>query len=291
MEQAPPSRRRRLRRRAVAWLAVLLAYVGVMTFGGCADRLVLFPSTHPINAGAAARKTIDFNGRELEIWTARSRAADGQEPEGFVLEFCGNATRAEEIADYVADRWASRPVEAWVVNYPGYGGSAGGAKLNLIPPAALAAYDALAMVASGRPIFVEGNSLGTAPALYVAAHRPVAGLVLQNPPPLQSLILRRHGWYNLWLVAGPVAMQVPAELNSLKTAPKVTVPAIFLTADGDTLVPPAYQRRVVNAYAGSKRIIDLRNASHWDGVSGDAEKQLLEGIEWLWQGSAAEGQR
>ena len=282
MEQASPPRRRRLRRRAAAWLAVALAYVGVMTFGGCADRLVLFPSTHPINAGTAVRKTIEFNGRALEIWTARSAATDGREPEGFVLEFCGNATRAEEIADYVADRWNARPVEAWVVNYPGYGGSEGGAKLKLIPRAALAAYDALVEVARGRPIFVEGNSLGTAPALYVAAHRPVAGLVLQNPPPLQSLILRRHGWYNLWLVAGPVALQVPAELDSLKTAPKVAAPAVFLLAANDTLVPPAYQRRVVTAYAGPKRVIDQRNASHWDGVTGDAEKQLLEGIEWLW---------
>jgi pimeloyl-ACP methyl ester carboxylesterase len=177
------------------------------------------------------------------------------------------------------------------MNYPGYGGSEGGAKLKLIPPAALAAYDALAEVARGRPIFVEGNSLGTAPALYVAAHRPVAGLILQNPPPLQSLILRRHGWYNLWLVAGPVAMHVPAELNSLKTAPQVTAPAIFVVAHHDNVVPLAYQRRVVNAYGGAKRVIDLRNASHWDGVTGDAEKQLLDGIEWLWQSSPAEDQR
>ena len=84
--------------------------------------------------------------------------------------------------------------------------------------------------AQGKRIFVTGRSLGTAAALYVAAHRPVAGLVLQNPPPLQSLILRRHGWWNLWLLAGPIAMQVPADLNSLRNAPKVTAPAVFVLA-------------------------------------------------------------
>jgi hypothetical protein len=40
----------------------------------------------------------------------------------------------------------------------------------------------------------------------VAANRPCAGLVLTNPPPLRNMILQRFGWWNLWLLATPVAL-------------------------------------------------------------------------------------
>src|SRR5688572_17759990 len=139
---APMSTRKRWNRRRKVGIVLLLAYAAVMTFGGCADRLLLFPSKNPIDAGRAQRFTVDSDGRLLEIWSARSPAvAVDAEPEAFVLEFGGNATRAEQITQYVADRWARFPVEVWVMNYPGYGGSEGSAKLSLIAPSASAAYD------------------------------------------------------------------------------------------------------------------------------------------------------
>jgi len=273
-----PKRRKR-------WMIAILAslYLIVMTFGGCADRLILHASTDPIDAGPAVRQTFDYDGRKIEVWTARSPSADSRSPEAFVLEFCGNATRAEQIAQFVADRWKAHAVEAWVMNYPGYGTSQGGAHFKLIPPAALATYDELAKVAKGRPIYVEANSLGTAVGLYVAANRPVAGLVIQNPPPLQKLVLGRFGWWNLWLIAGPVSMQIPQDLNSLKNAPKIHAPAVFLSADHDSLVPPAYQKLVIDTYAGPKRVIIMKGTTHWQSVTGDANTQLLDGIEWLWK--------
>jgi uncharacterized protein len=257
----------------------VLAYASVMTFGGCADTLILRPSTGPRKAGSATARIIESDGRRIEVFTARSAGGWG-EPDAFVLEFTGNATRAEDIAQYVAARWKALDAEAWVMNYPGYGKSAGGAHMKSIPPAALATYDALAKVAAGRPIYVAGNSLGTTSALYVAANRPVAGLVLQNPPPLQKMIFAHYGWWNLWLLAGPVSWQVPGELNSLKNAPKVKAPAVIVTADSDGTVPPKYQRMVVNAYAGEKHVIEM-HGGHNDSVSGEAEKKLLEEIDWL----------
>jgi pimeloyl-ACP methyl ester carboxylesterase len=170
------------------------------------------------------------------------------------------------------------------MNYPGYGGSSGGAKLDDIPPAALATYDDLRKRAGGdAPIFVCGNSLGTASALYIAANRPVAGLILQNPPPLRRLLMQNYGWWNLWLAAGPVALQVPAQLNATTTAPHCTAPAIFLSADGDEVVPPKYHRLVYDAYKGEKRLIELPGATHGSSVKGDAEQQLQEGMDWLWE--------
>jgi pimeloyl-ACP methyl ester carboxylesterase len=258
----------------------------MMTIGGCADTLILHPPG-PMDAGPAEREVIQAAGKSIELWTALSPSAQAGNAQMFVLEFCGNATRAEQIAPYVAMRWGSWPVEVWVMNYPGYGGSDGPAKLSAIAPAALAAFDSLKTRAGDRPIFLEANSLGTTAALYVASQRSVAGLVLQDPPPLRSLIVRRYGWWNLWLIAAPVAMQIPAELDGPSTAAKVKAPAVFLLADQDEVVPPEYHRMVLDAYAGPKRIVTMRGAGHNDSVTGQAETELQDALTWLMSHRAA----
>jgi hypothetical protein len=271
---------------------LVAAYLLAVTFGaGCAaDRLVLFPPPGAIDAGGAdrivlARSKANSPG-ELEIWRSHTPGVEDGEAEAFVLEFCGNATRAEQIAQFVPQRWRRHAVETWVVNYPGYGGSAGRPRLADIPPAALDAYDALARRAAGRPIFVEANSLGTTAALYVAAHRPTAGLVLQNPPALRPVILG-HAWWNLGLLAVPIAIQIPAELDSPRNAAAVRVPAVFLMADHDEVVRPKYQKMVVDAYAGPKRIVPLVGLSHGSSITGENEARVEAAVDWLWAQHAA----
>ena len=271
----------KIRRRGV--LVVLIgSYTLLMLFGGCANKLILFPSRQPIDAGTARRELISLGGdRKVEVWVDRSPGAAAQgAPAAYVVEFTGNATRAEQTASNAAWRWGERPVEAWTMNYPGYGGSTGSADLGAIPPAALAVYDHVAKVANGKPIFLVGNSLGTTAALYVATQRPTAGLVLQNPPAIRSLIMSRFGWWNLWLLAGPVALQVPKELDSPTNAAKVTAPAIFVLASDDTFVVPENQIKVVNAFGGPKRVIHM-TGGHNDGVSGEAMRELTAGFDWL----------
>jgi pimeloyl-ACP methyl ester carboxylesterase len=200
----------------------------------------------------------------------------------YLLEFTGNATRAEDIAAYVAGRLGGRAVEAWVVNYPGYGGSTGPARLKDIPGAALAAYDELRKVAGDRPIVVSGNSLGTAAALWVAAERPgVAGVVLQNPPPLRQLIMGRFGWWNLWMGAGVVAAGVPAELDSVRNGKRVKAPGVFVLGERDELVWPNYQRMVVDAYAGEKQVITVRGGTHNSPLDEEATEEVVGGFDWI----------
>ena len=268
-------------------LTTLLAlYALVLVFSGCiADRAILHPPQGRLLAGRAQSIAVESpRGRKIEVWTARSPAAATEDDvEAYVLEFCGNATRAEQIAQFVADRWHRYPVEVWVMNYPGYGASEGRPRLDDIPPAALATYDALKQRADGQPIFLCGNSLGTTSALFVASRRPTAGLILQNPPPLRRLMLGRYAWWNLGLLAVPIALQVPGEMNSTDTAPRVTAPAVFLTAGRDEVVPPKYQRYVIDAFGGAKRVIEMSDATHGASLKGDAERQLQEAMKWLWE--------
>jgi pimeloyl-ACP methyl ester carboxylesterase len=263
---------------------VILIHMLLLGLCGCADRFLLFPSTQPIDAPGAERFALPCGA---EVWIARSATArEHDQVDAYVLEFTGNATRAEQITTYVADRWAPHRVEVWVMNYPGFGGSKGRATLGAISPVALATYDELQLRAGDKPIFVCGNSLGSAVALSVCARRDASGMVLQNPPAIRSIILGEHGWWNLWLAAGVIALGVPGDLDAISNASKISIPAVVITADDDTLVPAKYQDRILAKYRGEVRRIILKDKGHNSAIDRPEEIEKLEqGIDWLMRGA------
>lgn len=262
-----------------------LWWVLLAAASGCsADKLVLGANREALGAGGARRQVVKVAGRVVECWIVRSPGGAAREPEAFVLFLVGKADRAERWVGAVAGAWGGRPVEVWGMNYPGSGGSEGPAQLTRVVPAALGVYDAMAQESGGRPVFLHAGSFGTSVALAVAARRPAAGMVPQNPAPLRPLILGRYGWWNLWLVAGPVAAQIPAELDSVANAGRATAPTVFILHGADRTIPPRYQRLVVDAYAGPKQIIDVPGAGHNAPLPREATDQLAAGLDWLWQG-------
>ncbi len=251
-------------------------------FGRLGDHLILFPTTAPIDANGAIRKTIGFENGQLELWTATSQfARRNSGADIYILRFYGNADRADRWPVAEAEMWNDRAVEIWGMNYPGFGGSTGPSQVSRIGPAALTAFDELKCRAGGRPIVLFGASLGSAAALHVAAHRPVAGLVLHNPLALRQVILRQFGWWNLWLLAGPVAWQVPRDLDSVANAKTIHASAIFLLAEKDEVIAPRYHRLIVDAYAGQKRVITLRGAHHNTPIEGVGLADFYQALDWL----------
>jgi pimeloyl-ACP methyl ester carboxylesterase len=269
-------------RRVLITLTIVALYLAVMFLAHLPDLLILFPSTAAIDAHGATRKVVPFDKGELELWTARSQVAQqSDQPAIYILRFYGNADRAEHWVAAEAEMWNDRSVEIWGMNYPGYGGSTGPARLARIGPAALAAFDAMKENAGNRPIVPFGASIGTTAALHIAAQRPVRGLILHNPPALRPMILRQFGWWNLWLLAGPVALQIPRDLDNIANGRRAHVPAIFLLADEDEVVAPRFQKLVADAYAGEKRVIALRGAYHNTPIEGAAVADLYQALDWL----------
>jgi pimeloyl-ACP methyl ester carboxylesterase len=299
-------------------LAIGIVYLAVMFFGHLADHLILFPTRAPVDARGAVRKTVPFENGELEIWTAQSqRAQQKGQADLFILRFYGNADRADRWVTAEAEMWNDRAVEIWGMNYPGFGGSTGPARLSKVGPAALVAFDELkrhetrttaveSAVPSGStsssalsrlrnatacqgtahataPIVVFGTSIGATAALRLAASRPdgIAGVILQNPPPIREMILRQFGWWNLWLLAGPVALQIPRDLDSIANARMSRARAIFLLAEKDEMVAPRFHQLVVGAYSGEKRVITLHGARHNDPIEGAALTELNDALGWL----------
>ena len=74
---------------------------------------------------------------------------------------------------------------------------------------------------------------------------------------------------------------MPRDLDSIANARASRTPAIFLLAEKDEIVAPRFHRLVVQAYAGEKRVIELRGAHHNDPIEGTALADLNDGLGWM----------
>lgn len=275
-----------LRRARRAFFLGALALYLVLIPTGCATGWIVLGENHEkIDSGGAEQKMLRVNGRAVECWVARSPGAKGREPLAYSLLFTGKGDRVDRWIGAVADAWGDKPVEVWGMNYPGSGGSDGPVDLKLVAPSALASFDALQKVAGNRPIFLQGASFGTTAVLCVAARRSVAGMIVQNPAPLRQLLMGHYGWWNLWLLAGPVSMQIPDDLDAVANGGRCLAPCVFILSDGDSIIPPAYHQLVVDAYKGSKQIIRMPGASHDARLSHEASEELSGDRDWLWKNS------
>lgn len=280
-------RTRQFRRAALFLTVTSGAYLLIMFPLGCgkalADRLMLFPSTAPLEAFGAAERFVETHVGRMQIWVARGGWEGEPEPETFVLRLEGNGGRAEFSAVPVAERWGERPTEVWAMNHPGFGGSEGPAALDRLIPAALAVLDALVAEARGRPVFIDADSMGSAIGLYLAAERPeaVRGLILKNPPPLRQLVMGRFGWWNLWLAAWPVSLAVPAEMDAISNARRCRMPVVVISARLDSLVPVAYQNRIVEALAGPLQRVWFDGAEHNTPIDEATDRRIVAAVAWL----------
>jgi pimeloyl-ACP methyl ester carboxylesterase len=242
------------------------------------DRLVLNPSRDPLPLEDKIAELMPYGEHKLEV--LKMRVGTG-EPQAYILKFGGNGSRAERAETHPGEIWPHLNAEIWAVNYPGYGNSTGRASLKAMVRSADSIYEYMATIAKGKPIIVTGNSIGTTCPLYLAANRPIAGILLRNPPPLKQLIVGHHGWWNLWLGARVVAAGVPRELDSIANAKKSQVPAVFLMSGRDRVVPPRYQEQIQHAYAGPKQIVLDPQADHSTPLDPKVEADYLASLEWL----------
>ncbi|HVS72208.1 MAG TPA: hypothetical protein VHQ47_13210 [Phycisphaerae bacterium] len=261
-------RRKRLRRTLATLLALYLLLLIVVFATHLPDLLIIHAAPGPLDTPDGQSTLIPSPTGQLEVCIARSPAAQSAAPALYVLFFVGNEDRVNPWTAGVARMWehdlggGGKPVEAWGVNLPGFGLSTGPAYLSRIGPAALAAFDALHAKAGTTPIAVQAASLGTLAALDIAAHRPIAALSLQDPPPLAALVLERNSWWNAGLLSLPIALSLPADIDSVTNARHSTAPLLFITSQYDTVVPPLFQQRIFDAYAGPKHHIVLPGAHH-----------------------------
>ena len=139
---------------------------------------------------------------------------------------------------------------------------------------------------SGRPLVVAGGSLGCVSALYLAARHDVDGVLVQNPPALREVIQAQSGWWHFKWLSRMIADQIPCELDSIANAQKATVPAVFVTAQQDRIVPAQIQRLIIEAYKGPLKVFSMPDAGHDTSLTKNDQERLRSLAGWLYEKAA-----
>jgi pimeloyl-ACP methyl ester carboxylesterase len=220
------------------------------------DSLLFFPQ--PLVAPPRAVRPVEpleferEEGVKLRGWLVK--AAEARAP--LVIFYGGNA---EELSWQMTEPWPADWSLA-LVNYRGYGESDGNPSEAALFADALVVFDALARRPDVDParIVLVGRSLGSGVAVYVAAERPVAAVVLISPYDSMTAVGQRH---YPWL---PVGRLLKHPFDSASRAPRIRAPLLAIAGGHDRIIPPAHSRKLVAAWGGPKRFVELEEADHND---------------------------
>lgn len=184
-------------------------------------------------------------------------AAKGRRAPG-MLWFYGNGENIAAIWPIIRD---FRPPHAavLVLDYPGYGASAGKASEAGIYEAADLAYEALRGRSDVDPkrIYVYGRSLGSAAATHVASTREVAGLILESPFTSAKGMAARHYRF---VPRGLVRLR----LDNIGRMPSIRCPTLIFHGTADMLVPIQMGQQVAAAAGGPVEFVMIEGSGHND---------------------------
>lgn len=171
----------------------------------------------------------------------------------------GNAGHALARYPYVeAIQALSHPAdwEIFVLEYPGYGSRPGTPSETAFVEAAVSALDILKKN-DARPVFILGESLGSAVAAQTAAMRPdaVSGLLLITPFDSLRSIARSH------FPAFPLWPFIRDRYDSIGALRSYDGPVVVLVAGKDEVVPPRLGRNLYESYHGPKKLLE-QEAGH-----------------------------
>jgi hypothetical protein len=217
--------------RWLGWAGGLaLGYVGLCLLMFLAQRsFIYFP-----------RPAADPTGRlELKVGGKRILVAHRPHPGARALLYFGG--NAEDVSLTRAELAALLPDTAlYLLHYRGYGGSEGRPSEAALRADAQALYAHVARRHS--EVSVVGRSLGSAPAVHLAATRPVQRLVLLVP--FDSLLAVARDAMP-WL---PVNLLLRDRWDAAAEAPLVAAPTTIVAAAFDAVVPLAHARALHRAF-------------------------------------------
>jgi len=229
------------------------------------ERLIFFPQPlgqDPLKTkyGAAIEEVnlLTADRVRLHGWLLHAKAAPTPAP--LIVYFGGNAEEVSWLAS-TADQYAGWSL--LMLNYRGYGRSEGRPGEAALFSDALQIYDYAASRAAAGQVVVMGRSLGSGVAVYVAAQRPVAGVVLVSP--YDSIESVARGVYPFL----PIGLMLKHRFDSLARAPQIKAPLLCLVASDDRVIPRPHSERLYAAWGGNKQWREIAHTAH-DDIAGAA---------------------
>ncbi|MEX1363505.1 MAG: alpha/beta hydrolase [Nannocystaceae bacterium] len=253
--QLPP--RRWLRRGLLgAGALAMLLVLAVLSL----QRHVVFPRhlvqapRQPVPVAGLERLWLSTDEGEVEAWLLPGRGASAQHPSPLVIFAHGNAE--------VIDDWPVhlQPYRTWgvsvlLVEYRGYGRSAGRPSEATIATDLVAAYDLVTArpEIDARRVILHGRSIGGGAVCALARQRPSAAIVLQSTFTSIAAIAAR------WLVPGFLILD---RFDNEACLRQYDGPVLIVHGRKDSLIPLAQAQALARAAARSRTV--LYDAGHND---------------------------
>jgi fermentation-respiration switch protein FrsA (DUF1100 family) len=242
------------------WIVILTAigYLGALVALFFAQRALIFPiptrvRTSPVAAGfpiAEEHVLSTSDGERVIVWHVAARP-----DHRVILYFPGNgdtlAGSAGRFAEMIAD--GSGLI---ALSYRGYAGSSGApSEAGLLADAA-AAFAFTSAIYEEKRIVIWGFSLGTGPAVALAAQHDVGGLILEAP--YTSIAEVAAAAYPMF----PVRALVKDPFPSDQRITKVTAPLLVMHGGRDTTVPIRFGMRLFALAHEPKQFVRFDEGEH-----------------------------
>jgi len=236
------------------FLWLLIGYGAYLAFIFFAARHIIFPRTQivpvPVQSGsgrAIEKKWLNTPAGGIETWFLPPAAdpAAGRAPA--VIFAHGNA----ELIDFIPPEFrplAELGIGVLLVEYPGYGRSAGQPSQKSITEAFTAAYDMLISRTDVNPekIILYGRSLGGGAVCVLAARRPSAAMILASTfTSIRSMSAR-------YLVPG---FLVRDPFDNLAVVEKYAAPLLIVHGKRDSLIPFAHGMTLYKAAKNGQLLV------------------------------------
>lgn len=253
---------------APALAIALLAQCGCTLTVREADIFNPPPRERPLPPGEPATVIDRTSGDSVFVLPMTVRAADGVQLRGwyvmrpeyrrYLMFLHGNGGVMSRTRTFLVWLSAYLKINILALDYRGYGFSGGKPGIDDCCADALHVYDALAALraAPDGPIFVYGYSLGSCFAVHAAAHRPVAGLILQAPVTSAAEVCEHFSpWYLRWLIR----FQADPALRSRRPQPidtvsGLTTPLLVIHGSADEVIPISLGRKLYAQSAAREKV-------------------------------------
>jgi fermentation-respiration switch protein FrsA (DUF1100 family) len=242
------------------WAAVVYAGLALLVYL-VADRMIFLPPPPTYRDGSETIALTTGDGVRITAVHLRN-----PEAEFTILYSHGNAEDLGLVAPTLA-RLREWGFAVFAYDYRGYGTSGGTPSERGVYEDVEAAYTHLTrtLAVPAQRIIAYGRSVGSGPAVDLAARRPLAGLVVES------------GFVTAFRVMTRVPLLPFDEFRNVDKIARVRCPVLLMHGEEDDVVPVAHGRRLFRAAPEPKRSLWVPGAGHNDFtlVAGDRQAQAL----------------
>jgi fermentation-respiration switch protein FrsA (DUF1100 family) len=197
------------------------------------------------------------SGHSFAAWFLPAVPTPASGKPGVLIWFHGNAETLGGLAP-IFRMFRPAGVAMLAVEYQGYG-SPGFATVENVERDAIAAWEWLAQRGDVdmAKVVIYGRSIGTGPAIHLAAARPAAGLIIESGFTTMRRLAHAHFPFIPSIFAG-------SGFNSIADIARARCPVLLIHGDRDATVPTAMGRELAAAAGARGELWIIAGAGHND---------------------------